>query len=87
MTGHNVKHAVHLLLDSEFWGMWSADNNIKNNHGSTWFEAYFVGIVTNCGSYLLANRDQIYKVSTFKAQIEDESFSALILEAVEVEYQ
>ena len=67
--------------------MWSADKNIKNDHDSKWFEAYFVGIITNCASYLLATRDQIYKVSTVKAKTEDESFSAHILEEVDVSYQ
>ena len=62
--------------------MWSADKNIKNDHDSKWFEAYFVGIISNCGSYLLATRDQIYRVSTVKVKTEDESFSAQILEEV-----
>ena len=66
--------------------MRSVDTNIKNDHSSKWFEAYFVGIATNCGSYLLASRNQIYKVSTVKANTEDASFGAQILEEVAIEW-
>ena len=52
-TGHKVKHAVY-SFGQRVWGMWSADKNIKNDHGSKWFEACVVGNVANCGSYLLA---------------------------------
>ena len=66
--------------------MWSANNNIKNDHDSKWFEAYAVGIITNCGSYLLATRDQTYTVSTVRDQTDDEFISAQILEEVAIEY-
>ena len=35
----------------------------------------------------MATRDHIYKVSTVKAKTEDESFSAHLLEELEIEYQ
>ena len=63
--------------------MWSADKSIKIDHGSEWFEAYVVGITTDCGSYLLATKDHNYKVSTLNAKTEGESFGAQILEEVD----
>ena len=44
--------------------MWSADKNIKNDYDSQVFEAHVFGIAANRGSYWLATRDQMYKVST-----------------------
>ena len=70
MTGHKVKHAMY-SFGQRVWGMWSADKNIKNDHGSNGLKAYVVGIITNFGSYLLATRYQIYKVSTVKAKTAD----------------
>ena len=46
-----------------------------------------MGIITNCGSYSLATKDQIYKVSTVQAKTEDESFRAQIIEEVAIEHQ
>ena len=45
-----------------------------------------MGIVTNCGSNLLATRDQIYKASTVKAKMENESFSAQMIGQVVILY-
>ena len=67
--------------------MWSADKNIKNDHDSKLSEAYVVGRFANCGSCLLAARDQIYKVSTVEARTENESFSVQMIEEVAIEHQ
>ena len=84
MTGHNVKHGGY-SFEQKVRGMWY--KNIKNDHNSKWFEAYCMGIITNCGSYLFATRDLMYKVSTIKAKTENESFSAQILEEVAMNHQ
>ena len=86
VTGHKVQHAVY-SFGRQVWGLWSADKNIKsikNDHDSTWSEAYVVGMSMSCGGYLLTTRDQIYKVSTVKAKTENESFSAQMIEEVAI---
>ena len=57
-------------LVSELLGMFSADKNNNHDHDPKWFEAYIAGIIANCGSYLLATRDQTHKVSIVKARTE-----------------
>ena len=60
--------------------MLSADNSIKNDQDSTWFDAYPVGIITKCGM-IGSIKYQL------KAKTEDESVSAHMLEEVANEYQ
>ena len=51
--------------------MFSAGKRNNHDHDAKRFGAYFVGIIANCGSYLLSTMDQMYKVSTVKARTEE----------------
>ena len=67
--------------------MFTADKNAKNDHDSRWIEAYFVGIVPNCGSYILMTKDAVCKVLTTRAMSEDASFNAQMLEDCGANFQ
>ena len=86
MTGHRVKNAVY-AFGQRIWGMFSADKTVKNDHDSKWFEGYFVGIMANCGSYLVMTADTVYKVATTRAMGEDVSFSIGILDNTIIDHQ
>ena len=83
MTGHRVKHLI-MGFGEKIFAQFTADKSAKNDHDSRWIDAYFLGVETSSGSYLVANGDGIFKVANIRRHTSDTSFDAGILETVAV---
>ena len=65
MTGHRVRHLV-IGFAENIMCQFTADKTMKNDHDSRWFEAFFFGVESCSGSYLVANVDGIFKIANVR---------------------
>ena len=83
MTGHRVKHMI-VGFGENILAQFTADKSAKDDHDSRWIDAYFLGVETASGSYLIANGDGVFKVANIRRHTSDTAFDAGILDAVAV---
>ena len=81
MTGHRAKHLI-VGFGEKVLVQFTADKNIKNDHDSRWIDAYFVGVETASGSYLVAGANGIFKVANLRRNTNDSAFDIEILDIV-----
>ena len=83
MTGHRVKHLV-VGFGEKIMAQFTADKGAKNDHDSRWMDAFFLGVETASGSYLVANENGIFKIANIRRNTSESSFDAEILTRVSV---
>ena len=73
MTGHRVRHLV-IGFGEKIMGQFTADKNIKNDHDTRWFEAFFLGVETCSGCYLVVNSDGICKIANIRRLLDENAY-------------
>ena len=60
----------------------TTEKSIKNDHDSRWIDAYFIGVETSSGRYLIANSDGVFKVANMRRYTSATSFDSGVLAQV-----
>ena len=81
MTGHRVRHLM-IGFGEKIMGQFTADKTSKNDHDTRWFEAFFLGVETCSGSYLVVNSDGIFKIANIRRLPDENAYDDKILKDV-----
>ena len=81
MTGHRVKHLV-VSFGEKLMAQFTANKSIKNDFDTKWMAAYFLGVETASGSYLVANKEGTFKIANIRRGPNESAFEKAILDEV-----
>ena len=64
----------------------AAHKTAKNNSDTTWIAAYFLGVETSSGSYLVVNQDGIFTIANIRRDPNESAFDKNIIDDVKLSH-